>query len=293
MNFPIHQPYKDGKGGVDIGLKPIQKESWLEIDGLFSAEIAEKKKLLKNKRSDVLITPSSSFSIQKEVLTTILEHLQLFHANLFNINNETVEIIKTKEIYNHQKFPNPLELASLLVQEDLIIMKQIEEDYHLESASLCAPTRWSLQDKYRESLSKIHKEVPGYEQKIGKRVDSIFSNLPDDKIFERFNWSIFDSPELFQPINSKTLVEIQDLRPQELFIRVERQTIRRLEQSKSVLFTVRVHVDPITAILDSKRSIEDLITAISNLDLDMKNYKVITPFEENLINWLKSKAINE
>lgn len=293
MNFPIHQPYKDGKGGVDIGLKPIQKESWLEIDNLFSTEIAEKKKLLKNKRSDVLITPSSSFSIQKEVLTTILEHLQLFHANLFNINNETVEIIKTKEIYNHQKFPNPLELASLLVQEDLIIMKQIEEDYHLESASLCAPTRWSLKDKFRESLSKIHKEVPGYEQKIGKRVDSIFSNLPDDKIFERFNWSIFDSPELFQPINSKTLVEIQNLRPQELFIRVERQTIRRLEQSKSVLFTVRVHVDPITAILDSKRSIEDLITAISNLDLDMKNYKVITPFEENLINWLKSKAINE
>ena len=293
MNFPIHQPYKDGKGGVDIGLKPIQKESWLEIDNLFSTEIAEKKKLLKNKRSDVLITPSSSFSIQKEVLTTILGHLQLFHANLFNINNETVEIIKTKEIYNHQNFPNPLELASLLVQEDLIIMKQIEEDYHLESASLCAPTRWSLKDKFRESLSRIHKEVPGYEQKIGKRVDSIFSNLPDDKIFERFNWSIFDSPELFQPINSKTLVEIRDLRPQELFIRVERQTIRRLEQSKSVLFTVRVHVDPITAILDSKRSIEDLITAISNLDLDMKNYKVITPFEENLINWLKSKAINE
>ena len=293
MNFPIHQPYKDGKSGVDIGLKPIQKESWLEIDGLFFAEIAEKKKLLKNKRSDVLITPSSSFSIQKEVLTTILEHLQLFHANLFNINNETVEIIKTKETYNHQKFSNPLELASLLVQEDLIIMKQIEEDYHLESASLCAPTRWSLQDKYRESLSKIHKEVPGYEQKIGKRVDSIFSNLPDDKIFERFNWSIFDSPELFQPINSKTLVEIQNLRPQELFIRVERQTIRRLEQSKSVLFTVRVHVDPITVILDSKRSIEDLITAISNLDLDMKNYKVITPFEENLINWLKSKSIND
>ena len=217
----------------------------------------------------------------------------MFHANLFDINKETVEIIKTKETYNHRKFPNPLELASLLVQEDLIIMKQTEEDYHLESASLCAPTRWSLKDKFRESLSKIHKEVPGYEQKIGKRVDSIFSNLPDDKIFERFNWSIFDSPELFQPINSKTLVEIRDLRPQELFIRVERQTIRRLEQSKSVLFTVRVHVDPITAILDSKRSIEDLINAISNLDRDMKNYKVITPFEENLINWLKSKTINE
>ena len=115
----------------------------------------------------------------------------------------------------------------------------------------------------------------------------------NDKIFERFNWSIFDSPELFQPINSKTLVEIGDVHPEELFIRVERQTIRRLKKSRSVLFTVRVHVDPITAILDNNQITLDLIKAITNLDRDMKAYKVITPFEENLINWLKTKSINE
>ena len=89
------------------------------------------------------------------------------------------------------------------------------------------------------------------------------------------------------------MVEIGDVKPEELFIRVERQTIRRLKKSRSVLFTVRVHVDPITAILDSNETTLDLVKAITNLDRDMKAYKVITPFEENLINWLKTKSIND
>ena len=37
------------------------------------------------------------------------------------------------------------------------------------------------------------------------------------------------------------------------------------------------------------RAISDLIQAIQNLEEDMKTYKVIEPFEENLIKWLKSK----
>ena len=81
--------------------------------------------------------------------------------------------------------------------------------------------------------------------------------------------------------------------PEKLFIRVERQTLRRLEASQCVLFAVRVHVDPISSILKSQEAIYDLIKALENLDNDMKTYKVIKPFEKNLMNWLKSRAINE
>ena len=44
-----------------------------------------------------------------------------------------------------------------------------------------------------------------------------------------------------------------------------------------------------TDIINNKKAISDLIQAIQNLEEDMKTYKVIEPFEENLINWLKSK----
>ena len=40
---------------------------------------------------------------------------------------------------------------------------------------------------------------------------------------------------------------------------------------------------------NNKKAISDLIQAIQNLEGEMKTYKVIEPFEENLINWLKSK----
>ena len=103
----------------------------------------------------------------------------------------------------------------------------------------------------------------------------------------------FDTPELFQPIGSKSFVEIKNINPEDLFLRVERQTLRRLENSRSVLFTVRVHVDPVSSILTNQQAVLDLIKAIQNLEEDMKSYKVIRPFEHKLIRWLKSKLNNE
>ena len=293
MNFPSHQPYKNGKGGIDIGLKPIENSSWLEIDSLFDKEISIKKRLYKERKDQVLITPPDSIDIQREVLEIVLKHLDHFHNDLYKINHESVEFIKSKTIYSYKDFENPLELASLLVQEDLVIMQPQSDIFYLRSASLCAPTRWSLKEKFNQSLSEIHKEVPGYKEKIDFRVNNIFRNLPDEKIFERYNWSIFDSPELFQPIGSKSLVEIENIEPEGLFLRVERQTLRRLKDSRSILFTVRVHVDPMTAILSDKHIMIDLIKAIQNLEEDMKEYKVIKPFEDKLIEWLKSKVISE
>ena len=292
MNLPIHQPYIDGKGGVDIGLRPIEESSWLEIDNLFLQEIELKQKLYKKRKKDVLITPPDSIEIQKEVLDILLDHLKDFHSDAYKVTRESIEVIKSNTIYYYKDFKSPLELASLLVQEDLIIMEPKKEVFYLKSASLCAPTRWSLNEKHKQSLSEIHKEVPGYE-KIDSRVNNIFRNLPDNKVFERFNWSIFDSPELFQPIGSKSLVEIKNINPEDLFLRVERQTLRRLENSRSVLFTVRVHVDPVSSILTNQQALVDLIKAIQNLEEDMKSYKVIRPFENKLIRWLKSKLNNE
>ena len=72
MNDPIHLPFKDGKGGVDIGLRPIEESSWLEIDHLFSEEIALKEKLYLEKKDQVLVTSPNSQDIQKEVLNLVL-----------------------------------------------------------------------------------------------------------------------------------------------------------------------------------------------------------------------------
>ena len=51
MRPPIHQPFKDGRGGIEIGLKPIEDRDWLEIDELFNQEIQDKLTLIEERRS--------------------------------------------------------------------------------------------------------------------------------------------------------------------------------------------------------------------------------------------------
>ena len=60
MRLPVHTPYKNGKGGVKIGLEPINDSNWIEIDDLFESEIEEKKRLYESYFEEVYKEVSES-----------------------------------------------------------------------------------------------------------------------------------------------------------------------------------------------------------------------------------------
>ena len=289
MTLPKYTPYLDGQGGVKIGLSPISESKWLEIDNKFEEEIRLKKKLLKTNRNDVLQITLGSEDKQNEILESIVSYLQKFHSDIFKVTNDSVYIESTNDLYKLNQFKNPIELASLLVQEDLVMMSPKEDKFYLEAASLSAPSHWSLTEKFSKSLMDLHHGVPGYKEDIGQRVDEIFNRLPTERILERFNWSIYDDPKLFQPVHSKPLVEFKESKPNKLFLRVERQTIRKLPVYGTVLFTIRVYVDPIESILNDEQTLASLKMALENLSEPMKKYKSIDQLEKTLLLWLKDK----
>jgi len=289
LPLPKHTPYLDGQGGVKIGLSPISESAWLELDNKFEEEILLKKNLLNTNRDDVLQISEGSKDEQEEILESILNYLQKFHSDKYTFSKDSIYIKSTNDLYDLNQFKNPIELASLLVQEDLVLMSSKEDEFYLEAASLSAPSHWSLTEKFSKSLMNLHDGVPGYKEEIGKRVDEIFNKLPTERILERYNWSIYDDPKLFQPVHSKPYVEFRETIPNKLFIRVERQTIRKLPKYGSVLFTIRVHVDPIESILNDKHSLKSLKMAVENLSGSMKEYKSINQFEKSLLDWLQDK----
>jgi len=289
LPLPKHTPYLDGQGGVKIGLSPISESAWLELDNKFEEEILLKKNLLNTNRDDVLQISEGSKDEQEEILESILNYLQKFHSDKYTFSKDSIYIKSTNDLYDLNQFKNPIELASLLVQEDLVLMSSKENKFYLEAASLSAPSHWSLTEKFSKSLMNLHDGVPGYKEDIGKRVDEIFNKLPTERILERYNWSIYDDPKLFQPVHSKPFVEFRETIPNRLFLRVERQTIRKLPKYGSILFTIRVHVDPIESILSDKHSLESLKMAVENLSEPMKEYKSINQFEKILLDWLEDK----
>ena len=90
---------------------------------------------------------------------------------------------------------------------------------------------------------------------------------------------------------SKKEIKRSDLINQEnagerLFLRVERQTIRRLPESSSIVFTIRVHIDPLSSIQNDFTLLSDLKMALSHLNADLKTYKSIDQIEMPLQSWL-------
>ena len=282
MKLPIHTPYKNGEGGVKVGLKPIKESDWLEIDDLFDSEIKVKKELYDSRFNEIHQEVKESFESQVELLSVLKSHLEQYHPD-----HKITSVAESL----------PLKSASLMVQEDLVLMLPKGEEYFLGAASLCAPSNWSLQEKFKSSLIGLHVHVPSYEKKIGSRVNSLFNNLPRERIFQRFNWSVYEDSKLFQPARSKSRIErsktiTEDNAGDRLFIRVERQTIRRLPETGAIVFTIRVHVNPLLSIKKDLSLLTDFNQALENLTTDMKKYKSIDQIEMPLRGWLAKEIKN-
>jgi len=152
-------------------------------------------------------------------------------------------------------------------------------------------------EKFKNSLLGLHIHVPAYEKEIGSRVNNFFNNLPMEKIFQRFNWSIYENSKLFQPATSKSHIErsetiTEDNAGDRLFIRVERQTIRRLPKTQAIVFTIRVHINPLFSLKKDISLLTDLDQALENLTQDMKRYKSIDQIEVPLRGWLEKEIKN-
>ena len=96
-------------------------------------------------------------------------------------------------------------------------------------------------------MPAIHDNVPGFNDgRMGAVVARIFDNISESSPVWRLNWSLYGDDDLHHPF-AKSLAAQVAKGTQDLFVRVERQTLRRLPQSGDVLFTIRIHVDPLDA----------------------------------------------
>ncbi|MEL7227186.1 MAG: heme-dependent oxidative N-demethylase subunit alpha family protein, partial [Cyanobacteria bacterium J06576_12] len=74
-----------------------------------------------------------------------------------------------------------------------------------------------------------------------------------------------------------------------LWLRVERQTLRRLPVSGGVLFTIRTYVYPMVAVMAVSGAPGELAQAIRSLSPNMQKYKNLLPFRAALLKYLDSQ----
>ncbi|NER78767.1 MAG: DUF3445 domain-containing protein [Leptolyngbya sp. SIO1D8] len=290
----IYLPFIDAGAHLKMGLKALSLDQWLDIDEKFEAYLQRKAQLLAQRYSDVFAALPETQAVQQEALQLLTHHLVTYFPEMYQATDAYIENRKTHEVWEFQAFADaPLDLAARLIQEDLCLLLPDERGYILSAASVCFPLRWKLREKLGQPMSQIHQRVPAYPQTLARPVDNIFDRLREGFPGLRFNWSIVDVPDLFLD-QDKLLTQFNPAitaqnAGQTLWLRVERQTLRRLPVSEGVLFTIRTYLYPLEQVTAPPQVAAQLQQAVQSLAPDMQRYKNLEPFQEALLSYLALK----
>ncbi len=271
-----HRPYDGSTRPFTVGLKPIGEEVWLEPDRFLNVHLAEKDRLYARDLSAVFRAEDDTADVQREVLDLVADNLVRFHPRTHAFEKGSVTLTETGRRIALAEEPALL-TASKLVQEDLVVMRKGVDGYRLVAASVCFPSSWRLSEKIGRSMSGIHEGVPDFNgARMGQVVERLFENLTTDQLVCRFNWSIYPDSNLHHPMPEGIPFTVTAETLARLFLRVERQTLRRLPGSGDILFTIRIHHDPLAKLAeqeDRKRIASDLRGQLMNLTEDQLDYK--------------------
>lgn len=256
--LPTHTPYDGSSKLFTIGLKPLEPDRWIEVDEHLLPHLAEKRRLYAQIPEKVFVEEAATRDAQREVRDLIKAHLLSTFPETYRQTGAGIEVIGA-EGNRADVFSNaPLVAASLLVQEDLILMRRDDSGWRLAAGSLCFPSSWSLLEKFGLPLQEIHAPVPGFGPgtRPAELINRMFDGLQGQAV-ERFNWSIQADDALYHPLSNVERIDRATNRPSRFpdgdvnahaFIRVERQTLRKLPMSRDILFTIRIHLDPLAVL---------------------------------------------
>lgn len=164
---------------------------------------------------------------------------------------------------------HPLDAAGRRVQEDLCVLVLRDGGVFLDAASLCFPSYWRLADKLGKPLADVHGPVPHYADELATKVDGFVGRLPAGRMVWRRNWSIHDDPSYFLP----DWTAPTDARDGELYLRSERQVLRRLESTDAVLFTIRTQQVPLAVLAERPDLAQRMAAAIDGWSDELRSYK--------------------
>ena len=251
-----------------LGTFPVEITNWLPRDAETDLTIALKKKLLASRRDEVV-----GFKVGGEA---VAEEAALLVSQWAGVELSSTGI-------------NALVEASSLVADDLAVLQPVKsadgnEKLLLTAAVVCCPSRWTLAEKIGHDMLTVHAPVAKYAEHVGAAVDNYFQRITVEKPVWRSNWIIQDHPALFQPvIPPGPLLE----NPQDLWIRMERQTLRRLPETGGILFTIRGYQQPLPEYLSRNKDIaSNLRILLERLPDDVAQYKSVYYYRPKILPWI-------
>lgn len=225
---PPFTPWRDGPPRFIVGLKPIEPARWLLPD-TETHSLPERRALLQDRELT---------SFQDEAAQAAAREAAGRISGALDVDDPAGDA-------------HPLWQAAHHVSDDLVLMMPGEKGWWVGAAVLTSPTFFSLPHAAGKTLHELHGPVPGGDQ-LATRIARVFDHVRPDQVLKRFNWTLQAGNERYTPdgapLRARALAADPDEADALLHVRVERQTIVKLADSGAVLFTIRICLDPVSAL---------------------------------------------
>ncbi|MCV0393853.1 MAG: DUF3445 domain-containing protein [Rhizobiaceae bacterium] len=291
---PVHTPYDGSSMPFSIGLKPLDLGGWIEVDQHYEVHLAEKDRLITERPNAVFAAEHGTEAAQAEVRDLVVAAMD--GPTVFPGEAERKLYRERRHRFAGTEAEPALQAAARLVQEDLVLMRKGEAGWRLAAASLCFPSSWSLAEKFGRPLADIHGPVPGFGRgtRPAELIERMFDKLQGQAVI-RWNWSLQPDPTLHRPRSEHQRANPAETVTQRFagddpaaaaFIRVERQTLRKLAGSSDVLFTIRIHLDPMETLRrheDRAAIAASFAKQLAALDMAQLDYKGLAADRDRLV----------
>jgi hypothetical protein len=277
-------PFLEGPRTLDqasfrwrLGVRELDLHDWIELGPDADAAIAAKERLNAEHRSTVFAALDGLEAESQQVAATLLDHLRRRWPDRYADASLDPTL-------------HPLDAAARLVPEDLVLMVEREGRLVFGAGSVCFPNRWDLRSKIGLPLADVHAPVALLNEQLQGPIDRFFDRLTPERSFWRLGWGVLDTADWYTPTDGTAGPRPTDPEPADLYLRVERETLRRFGGSNAVLFTIRTYVTPIPSVAGDPATRRRLAEALAALPDPVRLYKDVVSFGPALIALLSASS---
>lgn len=274
-----YQPWLGGAFRWRLGVRPLEPRRWFEFGDDAPALLRRKREVLATNRDTAFRALEGVERDCGEVLDEIVEHLAAVHP----------DVDRHVDPSEH-----PLVAAARLVPEDLVVMTERDGQLVFAAGVVCFPNRWDLASKLGLPLREVHAPVARLNDQLAAPIDAFFERLTPERSFWRLGWGLIETPELYQPLDGTAAprdpIPAASEAGRRVWVRVERETLRRFARTGVVVFTIRTHLTRLDELADRPDDLARLGDAVGELPPDVAAYKGTAPLTAPVLEWLTSRS---
>jgi hypothetical protein len=173
-------------------------------------------------------------------------------------------------------------------EPDLLFLRTVTDSQpELVGGCVCFPSSWSFEEKVGRPLDAIHTPVPTFNAQFASPVKQLLARMKPGISWERINWGLSRTAELNQHPNRRLPRLDASVELNEVWFRIEYQSLVALPGTAGILFGIRLIIEPLSRLAQDPGFATGLSRALATIPESVATYKGLQPARRRLIDLLR------